>query len=389
MVTNLPMRAKLKWSEVVAARDPKQKIRLMQEFLSLCPKHKGTEKLLSQVKRRISQLKEEVEKKERRRKGGRREGFFIEKSGAAQVVLLGPTNVGRSCLLRAITNAKPLVGAHPHTTQKPTPGMLLYQDIQFQIVEAPAIVPGAADGRAGGHQILGLARNADGLIVMVDLSKDPSGQYRFISAEFEKARILTQSPEGDVEVEKRTFGSGVQFIWEGSLVDSTTNQVIDLLQEYRITSALVRIRGKVTLDMIEDSLYGNPDYKPTLVLANKADLPGAEEGLRRLKEIISDLEVLPVSCTEPEGLSDLIGGALFRLLGIVRVYTKEVGKEPSKIPFVTREGETVGDLAKMIHSDFLKNFKYARIWGPSAKFPGARVGLSHVLRDSDIIEIHA
>lgn len=388
MVTNLPLKAKLKWAQVVAARDPEEKIQLMHEFLSLCPKHKGTEKLLSQVKRRISQLKEEVERSKSRRKGSRR-GFLIEKSGAAQFILLGPTKVGRSSLLRAVTKARPFVGEHPYITQEPTPGMLHYQDIQFQVIEAPAIVPGAADGKGGGSQILGLARNADGLIIMIDLSQDPVGQYELVSSELERAQILRRRPEGEVEVEKRIYGAGIQFLWEGSLTNCTTNQVVDLLGEYRITSALVRVCGKVTLDMVEDALYGSAVYKPTLVLANKADLPGAEEAYRKLREAIPDFEVLAISCIEPEGLGDLLGGALFRLLGIVRIYTKELGKKPSKIPFVAREGVTVEDLAKMIHSDFLKNFKYARIWGPNAKFQGGRVGLSHVLRDGDIIEIHA
>jgi len=387
VVTDLPIKAKLKWAQVAETRNPREKMRLMQEFVSLCPKHKGTEKLLSQVKRRIAQLKEEVEKSESRRKGARR-SFFIEKSGAAQVVVLGPTKVGRSSLLNAITKARPLVGEHPYITQEPTPGMLLYQDIQFQMIEAPAIQSGAAEGRAGGSQILGLARNADGLIIMVDLSQNPVGQYELVSSELEKAQILRRRPEGEVEVEKRFYGSGIQFVWEGSLIDCTTNQVVDLLREYRIISALVRIRGNVTLDMVEDALYGSAVYKPTLVLANKADLPSAEEEFQRLREEVSNLEVLAVSCVEPEGLGDLLGGAIFRMLGIIRIYTKELGKEPSKTPFVAREGVTVEDLAKMIHSDFLKNFKYARIWGPNAKFQGGRVGLSHVLRDGDIIEIH-
>jgi len=388
VVTNLPLKAKLKWAQVVEARDPKEKIRLMQEFLSLCPKHKGTEKLLSHVKRRISQLKEELEQRESRRKGSRR-GFFIEKSGAAQVVLLGPTKVGRSSLLGAVTKARPPIGEHPYITQEPTPGMLPYQDIQFQVIEAPAIVPGAADGKAGGSQILGLARNADGLIIMVDLSQDPVEQYELVSLELERAQILRQRPEGEAEVEKRIYGAGIQFIWEGSLVGSTANQVADLLREYRIASALVRVRGKVTLDMVEDALYGSAVYKPILVLANKADLPGAEEEYQRLRDVVPDLEVLAVSCAEPEGLGDLLGGALFRLLDIIRIYTKDLGKEPSKVPFVAREGATVEDLAKMIHSDFLKNFKYARIWGPNAKFQGGRVGLGYILKDGVIIEIHA
>lgn len=387
MVTNLPLKAKLKWAKVVEAKDPKEKIQLMQEFLSLCPKHKGTEKLLSHVKRSISQLREKVEISENRRKGTRR-GFFIEKSGAAQIVLLGPTKVGRSSLLNAVTNARPLVGENPYITQEPTPGMLPYQDIQFQIIEAPAIVSGAAEGKNGGNQTFDLARNVDGLIIMIDLSQDPVGQYQLISSELEKAQILKLSPEGEVKIKKRIYGVGIQFIWEGVLIECTVDQVVDLLKEYRIISALVIVRGKVTLDMVEDALYGSAIYKPTLILANKADLPNADGELIRLKEAVTDLEVLAISCMDPEGLGELLGKTAFRLLGVIRIYTKELGKEPSKIPFVTRDGATMEDLAKMIHSDFQKNFRYARIWGPNARFQGGRIGLSYKLRDGDIIEIH-
>ena len=388
MVTNLPPQAKKKWFEVTLTRNPQERIRLMQEFLSLVPKHKGTEKMCAHVRRQISQLREEVERKRRAAKRGRAPSYFPEKAGAAQVVVLGPTNVGRSSLLRAVTNATPQVAPYPFSTHSPVPGMLRYEDIQFQLVEAPPIVEGASEGRADGFQILSLARNADGIIIMVDLAEDPAGQYLMVAGELEKSRILTAEPEGEVEIQRRGHGSDIQFIWEGELEGCTADEVVGLLREYRIRSALVRISGRVTLNAVEDAVFGNAVHRPTLVVANKADVEGRPATLESLREAAELLEVVPISTLETQNLAETLGAKLFALLGITRGYTKEPGREPSRIPIVARRGLTVGDLAKTIHSDFYRRFKYARIWGPSAKFPGERVGLDRALADGDTIEIH-
>jgi len=256
MVTNLPPEAKRKWFEVTLTRNPQERIRLMREFLSLVPKHKGTEKMCSHVKRQISQLSEEIERKRRAAKRGRAPSYFPEKAGAAQVVILGPTNVGRSSLLRAVTNATPTVAPYPFATRKPIPGMLPYLDIQFQLVEAPPLVEGAAEGRGDGFQILSLARNADGVILMVDLAEDPTGRYLMVAGELEKSRVLTSEPEGEVEIERRGHGSEIQFIWEGKLEGCSVEEVVKLLRGYKIRSALVRVRGRVTLDLVEDAAVG-------------------------------------------------------------------------------------------------------------------------------------
>jgi len=264
--------------------------------------------------------------------------------------------------------------------------MLPYQDIQFQLVEAPPLVKGASDGRADGFQILSLARNADGIIIMVDLSRDPTGQFLMVSDELENSRILTLEPMGEVEIQRRGHGSNIQFIWDGELEDCSADQVVQLLREYKIRSALVRIRGRVKIDAVEDALFGNAVYRPTLVVANKVDMGHA--ALEGLAEASKPLEVFPLSALETPKLAYALGDKLFNLLGITRVYTKEPGREPSPIPIVARRGLTVADLAKEIHSDFYKRFKYAKIWGPSANFPGERVGSDRKLEDGDVIELH-
>ncbi|MBS7614299.1 TGS domain-containing protein [Candidatus Bathyarchaeota archaeon] len=389
MVTNLPAEAKNKWAQVAACHSTPEKIKLMREFISLVPKHKGTAKLLANVRRRIAVLEDELEKSKARKKGGRG-GFSVPKEGAGQIIILGPTKVGRSSLLASVTNAKVEVSPIPFATRNPAIGMLPFKDVQFQLVEAPALVEGAAEGKMNGTQILGLARNADGLILMVDLLADPVSQYRMMRSELEKSGIMIEKPTGEVEVIRRSIGVGVQIIGGGVLVDCTSEDVRRTLESYRINSAIVRIKGKVCLDDIEDSLFSSTIYKPALIVANKMDAPAAEENLQRLKTALEDAElpVVAISCHTKQGL-DVLGEHIFEMLNIIRVYTKEPDeKEPSPKPIVVKKGTTVLEIAKELHSSLYKSFQYGRVWGASVKYAGQKVGSSHLLKDGDVLEIH-
>lgn len=389
MPANLPPEAKRKWAEASAARNPKEKLQLMQEFLSLVPKHKGTARLCAQVKKQMASLRREMEESKRRRAGKGCSRFFIEKEGAAQIVLLGLTKVGKSSLLAKATNAKVEVSPAPYTTREPIPGMLAYEDIQFQLVEAPSLMEGAADGRAWGLQTLTLARNADGLILMVDLSTDPIEQLSIILKELEKAHILVSRPKAKVEIERRHMGAGLRVIVFGKLLDCTFTDVEELLRSYGISDAVVRIFGEACLNDIEDAVFESVIYKPALVLANKLDVPGAEENLKLLEKHVSGkLPIIAISCIKGQGI-DRVGKAIFESLDIIRVYTKEPNERDfSKKPFVLRKGATVYDLAKNIHSDLSENFAYARVWAERLVFSPQKVGANFQLEDGDVVEIH-
>jgi len=390
MPTNLPPAAKKKWNEVTNAQTRQEKLEKLQEFLSLIPKHKGTARLQVQVKRQIKSLQRELEEKKRRRTGRSGSRFFLEKEGAAQVVILGPTKVGRSSLLTSITNAKTEVSDYPYTTLDPVPGMFLFEDLQFQIVEAPALINGAAEGASWGQQTLGLARNADGLILMIDLSQDAPKQLDMILNELERARILIQKPRARVEIERKHIGVGLRIIVFGRLVDCNLREVEALLKSYRILDATVKIYGKSTLDDVEDAIFESTIYRPAIVVANKLDAKGASRNLKELKRFQSDrLTIITVSCLTRGGLENL-GAEIFKSLDIIRVYTKEPDeRESSSSPFILRRGATVADLAKQIHSDFIDRFAYARIWAKRLPFSPQRVGSSFVLEDKDVVELHA
>ncbi|HLE75869.1 MAG TPA: GTPase [Candidatus Bathyarchaeia archaeon] len=389
MPTNLPPDAIKKWAEVEATHNPREKLERMQEFLSLVPKHKGTAKLCVQIKKQMATMRKEMEEKKQKRAGKGGPKFFIEKEGAAQIALLGLTNVGKSSLLSALTNAKIEVSSNPYTTRTPVPSIMNYEGVQFQIVEAPALMEGSADGRAWGLQTLALARNADGLVLMVDLSKNPVQQLSLILNELEKARILVSKPKGRVDIERRYMGAGMRLILTGRLVGCTLREVEELLRSYRITDAVVKISGEVTLDVVEDAVFESTTYRPGVVVANKVDVKGAEANLGRLERYVDKkMPVIAVSCERRFGLEKL-GEALFKTLGIMRVYTKEPSaKSFSKKPFTLKKGATLHDLAKSIHTDFERDFAFAKVWSKRLAFSPQKVGLGFVLEDGDVVEIH-
>jgi hypothetical protein len=267
--------------------------------------------------------------------------------------------------------------------------MMGFEDVRFQIVEAPALMEGSADGRAWGLQTLGIARNADGLILMVDLAGNPIEQLELILRELEKARVLVSRPKGRVDIDRRYAGASLRIILVGKLVDCTMRQVEALLRSYRIADASVKISGEVSLDDIEDAIFESTTYRPAVIVANKADLPGAEANLRLLGTYVGGkIPIIAISCEKKLGLEKL-GGALFKALGVMRIYTKEPGeREVSKNPFTLKKSATVLDLAKSIHTDFERDFAFAKVWSKRLAHSPQKVGLGFVLEDGDVVEIH-
>jgi ribosome-interacting GTPase 1 len=152
---------------------------------------------------------------------------------------------------------------------------------------------------------------------------------------------------------------------------------------------LIKIGGGATLEQIEDAILRNTVYRPTVIVANKVDLGNSSHNLERLTTILKgELETLSFSCIQDRSL-DQLGKSLVSVLDIVRVYTKNPNSStPSSIPITVKKGTKVVQVARMIHSRLSRDFKYARIWGRSAKYDGQRVGENHTLLDGDTLEIH-
>lgn len=326
MPTNLPPEALEAEKRYREAKSIAEKIACLEEFISTIPKHKGTEKLRADLRRRLSKLKAESQA---RKKVGRHDSAFrIEREGAGQVVVIGPTNVGKSALVAALTNATPEVADYPYTTRIPTPGMMPVENIQIQLIDTPPL-----DRDYVEPELMNLIRRSDLILLVVDLQAYPIQQ----------------------------------------LEDS-----IALLQEHRIVPRHLKDRY---------AEQGRLTFKPLLVLVNKSDDESFDEDFEVLRELVGDdWPLLPVSATTGRNL-ECLKQAVFERLEIIRVYSKPPGKEPDfSAPFVLRKGSTVADFAGKIHQDFLEKLKAARVWG-TAVYDGQMVSRDHVLHDGDVVEL--
>lgn len=383
MPTNLPAEAKAKWIKVMEAKTPEEKVKALEEFLSAVPKHKGTERLREWATKRLAELREEIEER-RRKKTGARSLFFIEKEGDVQVVVAGPPNTGKSLLVNKLTGARTIVADYPFSTTYPIPGMLKYNDVYFQLIDTPPITRGGYSRR-----VIGLLRNADGVLLVLDATRDYVAELRELVDLLRDEGILLVKPKGRVAMEVYRAGKvGIRVTLMGKIVDGTVEDVKKILEGYRIYNAHVKIYGEVSLDDVEQSIFESTVYKPVVLFINKIDVVEVDESkLRELVKIIPGSPIITGSAITGRGL-DSIPPHLYNALEIIRVYTKAPNAPPSQKPLVLRKYATVRDVARSIHRDLLENFQYARVWGSSVNYPGERVGLDHVLSDGDIVEIH-
>ena len=311
-----------------------EKIAALEHMLAVIPKHKGTDRLQGDLKRKLSKLREE---KESARHAGPARGapvYHVEKEGAGQVALAGAPNTGKSSLLRCLSHAMPEVGDYPFTTRVAMPGMMKFEDIQIQLVDLPPLDP-----QYGETWVPQAIRVADAMLIVVDLG------------------------------------------------------AVELLDEIEISVAMLE-KAKIAINPAGELPYGYVG-KPALVVANKVDVPKAREDFAVFTEMYAGrFPALAVSAATGEGL-DALRRAVFDLLGIVRVYTKEPGKKPELTsPYVMKAGATVMDLAARVHKEILAHLKHARIWSQNpahashGHVDGQMVNREHRLEDRDIVELH-
>jgi ribosome-interacting GTPase 1 len=160
------------------AATPQEKAVALEYLIATVPKHKGTDKLRADLRRRLSQLREEVV---RRKKAGKGDLYSVEKQGAAQVAVAGFANSGKSSILKSLTNATPIIADYPVSTILPLSGMMPFEDIQFQLVDLPPIGNESTDG-----WVSGILRVADALLLVVDLSDNPDIQTELLLEQLDK-----------------------------------------------------------------------------------------------------------------------------------------------------------------------------------------------------------
>ena len=332
MPTNVPPQYREAEQRFRDATSVQGKIAALQEMLQIMPKHKGTDHLKAQLRSRLSKLMNDLETSSGG-KGGRTEPFSLPKEGAGRVTLIGNTNVGKSLIISKSTGAKTKVGSYELSTQEPVPGMYPYLDTYIQMVDTPPI-----NNRPTQSRLYGLLRTSDIFIFVADLTNNPLTQIENYFSELSE--------------------------WGFKLINHTEKTD--------------------TTDLMTT--------KPTIILCNKADIPGALDEYQTVEQNYgTKFPIIMASAQDDVGIDDL-GPIIFNTLDIMRIYTKSPREKLSdfkkKDPIILPKGSTVIDAATQVHKDLSKQLKYAVLWGESGKFKGQRVGRGHTLIDGDIIEIH-
>lgn len=310
----------------------------------------------------------------------------MRKSGNATVGLVGLPSVGKSTILSALTGKESEVAAYAFTTLTVIPGMLKHRHADIQILDMPGIIAGAALNKGRGREVLAAARNSDLILVTLDCTK-ARDHLRIIIRELEQAAIRINRRPKDIAISRADRGGiRVNVMQRQSHLDE--EQIASIVKEFRIVNADVVVRDDITPDDLVDHLAGNRVYIPAVALVNKVDLAGVEayqETEAWLKE--QGFPAIPMAASKGLGVEPA-KDFIYDHLDFIQVFMKPRGEEADlEEPMIVKNGTDVGMVCDLLHREFRKKFRYAQVWGRSAKFPGQTVGIDHRLKDQDILSI--
>jgi len=357
-----------------------EQIAEIEKEIAKTQKNKATDHHLGSLYGKIAKLKDLAEKK-KGQGGSSGAGYFIRKSGNATIALVGFPSVGKSTLINKLTNANSEVAAYDFTTVTAIPGMMKYKDAQIQIIDLPGIIDDASKGKGKGTEVLGAARNADLIVIILEAKK--TEKLSIIKKELYNAGIrLDLRPPKVIFKKMPKGGINIQSTYE--LTNVSDEMIKEIMRQYGMTNSEVIIREDVTINDFIDALLENRHYAPSILVINKCDELSKQEIFELKKKFPA---AILISADKNLGLEKL-KEEIFEKTRIIRIYLKPKGKEVDmKNALIMHKGDTIYDLALKLHKDFIQYFKYSQVWGSSAKFPGQKLGLKHELLDKDVVTI--
>jgi len=358
-----------------------EQIQAIEDEIFKTQKNKATEHHIGKLKAKIARLKEEQEKRRVASSGGGK-GFHLKKSGNATVALVGFPSVGKSTLLNKVTDADSEIGRYDFTTLDVVPGIMDYKGAKIQILDLPGLIKGASKGKGRGREVIAAARNSDLIILMVDVFRH---EIEVIVKELHGSGIRLNERPVDVRIYK-TMKGGLNVNHTVELTKIDEEMVTGIVSSFGIINADIVLREDINEDQLIDYISGNKVYVDALVVLNKIDLL-PEEVDNIINEKLKGWNVFPMAA-EKDTHIDKFKDAVFDISKFIRIFLKPQGKDADMIePLVIKEDSTVGMVCDYLHRDFRDRFRFAKVWGPSAKFPGQNVGISHILKDEDVLSV--
>ena len=359
-----------------------EQIKELEDQIANTKYNKKTQHSIGLYKAKLALLKEKSRSRSSK-KGGGDDRFNIRKTGDGTVVLLGFPSVGKSTLLNKLTNAKSDIGAYAFTTLSAVPGLMQYKYAKIQIIDVPGVVSGAAAGRGRGKEVLTMLRSANLILILID-AQSP-GHYKALLKEVYDTDIRLDQKRPDVVITKKEKGGlSVSSLVHLTKIDQKTIEAI--AREFKMINGDILFREDISVDQFIDLLENNKVYTNSLCVITKKDLVDANELAEISEKIKPDILI---SAENGEGIEEL-KEAIYQKLNLMRVFLKEVGKKADmEEPLIMFKDCTIKDVCEKLHKDFVLNFRYARVWGSSAKFEGqAFKKMDKVLHDKDILELH-
>ncbi|MHA2362482.1 MAG: GTPase [Candidatus Hodarchaeales archaeon] len=394
MPINIPPEAQVAWDRYQQASGTSERIELLEEYMRLVPKHKGVEKHIKQCKVTLSRLRDELQK-EKMAKKGTGEKWMVPKEGDAQMCAVGLPNSGKSSFINFLVGKEALdVADYPFTTIKPDVGSIQVEGARLQLVDLPALIEGSSEGTANGGRVFAQIRNADLLLVLIDLSENPVQQFQVLIKEFHNAKIRLNTMESFLRFERT--GKGGLVIINPENYFGGRDSLIELLHTLKVTNCRLILNGPTTEDELIEHIRVKTQILKAVVIATKGDLPKSKSNFSKLKNYLKDeyqerFRLIPVSVkfqgkkniNNPEKITE----DLFQQLDRIRIYTRNDKGEVALKPIVLKSGSTVADVAERLGKLYVKHFRYSKIWGPSVKFDATRAGFDHILFDRDQVQI--